>query len=242
MRLVKFNESDNFFRIKNILTDINNILVDFRDEEIKYRLFPDENDLIKVKVLSLDQLPNYDDFYLKIFDIPNHKKHFELIKDKVEMIVDYMSSERFDTNIIIKLKENNFKKRNDEKVINIDELDKYLPTTFYIKLDFIKQDKYVYESLPHDKSIDQLKKVMKISKKTDIGNRISDMNKQGANIDYIQNPIDSGIESYEDYEKHNKKFVPSWNLKHLVGPFHPEPKPKVKFKQDYKQNQDKIKK
>lgn len=242
MRLVKFNESENFFRIKNILTDINNILVDFRDEEIKYRLFPNEKDDIKIKVLSLNQLPNYDDFYLTISDIPNQKKNFELIKDKVEMIADYMSGERFDTIVIIKLKDNNFKKRNNEKTINIEELEEYLSNISYIKLDFIKQDKYVYESLPHDKTIEQLKKVMKVSKKTDIGNRISDMNKQGANIDYIQNPIESGIESYEDYEKHNKKFKPSWNLKHLVGPFHPEPKPKVEFNLDYKQKQDKVKK
>ena len=56
------------------------------------------------------------------------------------------------------------------------------------------------ESLPREQSVDQLKKVMKQSAKTDIGNRISDMNKQGANIQYFQNPIVSGIESYEDYK------------------------------------------
>ena len=65
-----------------------------------------------------------------------------------------------------------------------------------------------------------------MSAKTDIGNRVSDMNKQGANIQYIQNPINSGIESYEDFEKHNKKFVPSWNLKHLNSPFQGESKKK----------------
>jgi hypothetical protein len=82
------------------------------------------------------------------------------------------------------------------------------------------------ESLPRQQTVDQLKRVMKISSKTDIGNRISDMNKQGANIQYIQNPIDSGIESYEDYEKKNKSFVPSWNLKHLMSPFSGESKKK----------------
>lgn len=75
------------------------------------------------------------------------------------------------------------------------------------------------ESLPRQQSVDQLKRVMKQSAKTDIGNRISDMNKQGANIQYIQNPIDSGIESYEDFQKHNKKFVSSWNLKGMMSPF-----------------------
>ena len=77
----------------------------------------------------------------------------------------------------------------------------------------------VNEALPRQQSVDQLKKVMKMSAKTDIGNRISDMNKQGANIQYIQNPIETGIESREDYEKHNKKFVSSWNLKGMLGPF-----------------------
>ena len=84
------------------------------------------------------------------------------------------------------------------------------------------------ESLPREQSVNQLKRVMKQSAKTDIGNRISDMNKQGANIQYIQNPIDSGIESYEDFEKHNKKFIPSWNLKHLLSPFSGESKKKSK--------------
>lgn len=82
-----------------------------------------------------------------------------------------------------------------------------------------KFEEFICESLPRQATINQLKRVMKQSAKTDIGNRISDMNKQGANIQYIQNPIDSGIESYEDFEKHNKKFVPSWNLKGMIGPY-----------------------
>lgn len=75
------------------------------------------------------------------------------------------------------------------------------------------------EALPNKKTVNQLKKVMKMSAKTDIGNRISDMNKQGANLHYMQNPIETGIESKEDYDEHNKKFVSSWNLKGMLGPF-----------------------
>jgi hypothetical protein len=77
----------------------------------------------------------------------------------------------------------------------------------------------IFESLPRQQTVDQLKKLRKLTKGVDIGDRISDMNKQGANIQYIQNPIDTGVESYEDYQKHNKKFIPSWNLKHLTSPF-----------------------
>lgn len=83
----------------------------------------------------------------------------------------------------------------------------------------LKRFSEINESLPRQHTVDQLKRLRKLTKGTDIGDRISDMNKEGANIQYIQNPIDSGIESYEDYEKANKKFIPSWNLKHLSGPF-----------------------
>jgi hypothetical protein len=77
----------------------------------------------------------------------------------------------------------------------------------------MKHIKKFNESLPNKSSIDQLNKVRKISKGIDIGDKISDMNKQGANISYIHNPIDTGIESYEDFEKKNKKFNSSWNIK-----------------------------
>ncbi len=72
-----------------------------------------------------------------------------------------------------------------------------------------------FESLAQQHTVDQLKMVRKLSKGTDIGDRISDMNKQGANIQYISNPIDTGVESIQDYERSNKKFEPNWNLKRL---------------------------
>ncbi len=82
------------------------------------------------------------------------------------------------------------------------------------------------ESLPREHTVQQWNKLRKMTKGVDIGDRVSDMNKQGANIQYIQNPVDTGIESYEDFEKHNKKFIPSWNLKHLLSPFSGESKKK----------------
>jgi len=75
------------------------------------------------------------------------------------------------------------------------------------------------EALPRKETVEQLKRIRKASKGIDIGDRISKMYKQGSNIHYIQNPIDTGIESYEDFEKKNKGFIPSWNLKHLTSPF-----------------------
>lgn len=78
---------------------------------------------------------------------------------------------------------------------------------------------YIKESFPSQKSVDQLKAVRKLSKGIDIGDRIPDLMKQGANIHYSRNVVDSGIESYEDYEKKNKTFISSWNLKHLMSPY-----------------------
>lgn len=78
------------------------------------------------------------------------------------------------------------------------------------------------EALPRESTIKQLKMVRKLSRGVDIGDRISKMNKQGSNIHYIKNPIDTGIESYEDFTKHNKKFIPGWNFKHLTSPFRGE--------------------
>jgi len=74
-------------------------------------------------------------------------------------------------------------------------------------------------ALPRKSTVDQLKKIRKLTKGIDIGDRVPDLKKQGANIHLYQNPIDTGIESYEDFEKKNKKFVPSWNLKNKLSTF-----------------------
>jgi len=66
----------------------------------------------------------------------------------------------------------------------------------------------INESLPQQSTVNQLKKIKKIIDDEiggDIGDKISDMNKQGANIQYIQNPIKTGIQSYQDYEIENRK-------------------------------------
>lgn len=74
-------------------------------------------------------------------------------------------------------------------------------------------------SLPRQSSVDQLKRIRKLSKGIDIADRIPDLMNQGANIHYSRNVIDSGIESYEDFENKNKRFVTSWNLKNLLSPW-----------------------
>lgn len=68
--------------------------------------------------------------------------------------------------------------------------------------------KQLNENLPRQSTVNQLKRLRKITKGVDIGDRISDMNKQGANIQYIKNPIDTGIESIEHYWQHNDPVKP----------------------------------
>tara|TARA_Y100000389_G_scaffold80850_1_gene77458 strand:- start:2167 stop:2424 length:258 start_codon:yes stop_codon:yes gene_type:complete len=78
--------------------------------------------------------------------------------------------------------------------------------------DFIKESEFsnISEALPRQKSVDQLKKVMKASEKTDIGKRVA---LKGGNLHFNRNPIKNGIMSYEDFEKKNKSFISSWNTK-----------------------------
>lgn len=66
----------------------------------------------------------------------------------------------------------------------------------------------VQESLPQQKTVDQLKKLKKTMDKEiggDIGDKISDSEKKSANVYFFRNPIETGIESYQDYEKENRK-------------------------------------
>ena len=77
----------------------------------------------------------------------------------------------------------------------------------------------VLEGSIRQRSVDQLKKLRAISKKTDISDRIKDQYKNVANLSFIHNPVDTGVESWEDDQANNKKFIPSWNVNHKIGPF-----------------------
>ena len=223
MRIMSFNESNKFQDMKSIIDDVNNILVELKDEGISMIIEP-SND-IRVKMASIQDKH----FYIKFLSLPNKVDVYPLIFEKIHMLIDYLEEKGFYTEVIAKT----YSSQSYERAIQIEELENNLVEIpayrlSYISLKFFHND--LNESLPNQRSVDQLERVMKISAKTDIGNRISDMNKQGANIQYIQNPIDNGIESREDYDKHNKSFIPSWNLKHLLGPFAHDQKKKKKKK------------
>ena len=84
----------------------------------------------------------------------------------------------------------------------------------------LKFNDFIKESLPQESTVKQLQGIKKIIDKEiggDIGDKVSDMNKQGANIQYIQNPIETGIISVQDYERDNKNF----DIKHQLGRIKP---------------------
>ena len=227
MRIMSFNESNKFQDMKSIIDDVNNILVELKDEGISMVIEP-SND-IRVKMASIQDGHFYITFLKLSEPWPEVKELYPLIFEKIHMLTDYLEEKGFYTEVIAKT----YSSQSYERAIQIEELENNLVEIpayrlSYISLKFFHND--LNESLPNQRSVDQLERVMKISAKTDIGNRISDMNKQGANIQYIQNPIDNGIESREDYDKHNKSFIPSWNLKHLLGPFAHDQKKKKKKK------------
>lgn len=68
----------------------------------------------------------------------------------------------------------------------------------------LKFQELVEGALPRKRTEEQLKELRRKTKSVTIDDKISDMNKQGANIQYIHNPVDTGIESYEDYQKNAK--------------------------------------
>ncbi len=72
-------------------------------------------------------------------------------------------------------------------------------------------------ALPRESTVKQLEKIRKATKSTTIDDRVPKL--KGSNLGYERNYVDSGIESYEDFEKKNKNFIPGWNLKHLKSPF-----------------------
>lgn len=72
-------------------------------------------------------------------------------------------------------------------------------------------------ALPRESTVKQLEKIRKATKSTTIDDRVPKL--KGSNLDYERNYIDSGVESYEDFEKKNKSFITGWNLKHLKSPF-----------------------
>lgn len=215
-------ESNKFENVKDLLTNIEGILVELDDINISYRIYPIDND-IKIKMVSLGK----EDIQV---DMTFDKEYDRtIVYRSLETLCDLMKYNNY--KLTISTKEPNLTKPRLEYKTYYDISDLNMRNVYQINLRFENLNKILSESLPREGTVNQLKRLRKLTKGIDIGDRISDMNKQGANIDYIKNPVDTGIESFEDFEKKNKKFVPSWNLKHLIDPYqHSSKKKKRKRK------------
>lgn len=220
-----------YSRTKEMMEDITDMLIDLIDDDIKIKVEPLSNE-IHLKMLSIGRCDMFRVYFseLELLD----KKIYARIYDKIDQISDYMKG--IDMNITIRLNlvgtsktkyKNQFERYGLD--INLDELKDFSMRRDFknITIGIFPKNPILYESLPNQKTVDQLKMVAKLSKKTDIGNRLP--NENGSNMRYIRNPIDN-LESREDYDKHNKKFIPSWNLKHLLSPFKGKSKGKTKIK------------
>ena len=93
MRILKFNESNKFQEMKSIIDDVNNILVELKDEGISMIIEP-SND-IRVKMASIQDKH----FYIKFLSLPNKADVYPLIFEKIHMLIDYYYKLNYDLNL-----------------------------------------------------------------------------------------------------------------------------------------------
>ncbi|NBO22155.1 hypothetical protein EBU94_02280 [bacterium] len=82
-----------------------------------------------------------------------------------------------------------------------------------IKIFEVKENDDIFEgALPQESTVKQLEKIRKKTKSVTIDDKVAGMSKKGANLQYYRNPIDTGIQSYQDFErKGRKKFkIKDW--------------------------------
>ena len=121
---------------------------------------------------------------------------FEKIKSNIEdvVLVDRDNNEISLKDLvgeIISFEERLFSVENEEDIIKLFE---------------IKENIDIFEgALPQESTVKQLEKIRKKTKKVTIDDKVASMSKKGANLQYYRNPIDSGIESYQDFERNNRK-------------------------------------
>lgn len=121
---------------------------------------------------------------------------FEKIKSNIEdvVLVDRDYNEIYLEDLvgeIISFEEKLFSVENEENVIKLFE---------------IKENIDIFEgALPQESTVKQLEKIRKKTKKVTIDDKVASMSKKGANLQYYRNPIDTGIESYQDFERNNRK-------------------------------------
>lgn len=139
--LLKFNESSKFEEVKNILNDLEGIMVELYDNHIDIDIEPSNE--IRMKLVSLDEL-EYEGFYITFKHLSEKRKHYHLIVETIHMIIDYMDLKGFDTQILILDNNSRYKGLgNREKVVTIEELSLFrlgfTDSINYIEISFSKK-------------------------------------------------------------------------------------------------------
>ena len=134
MRILRFDESNKFQEMKSIMDDVNDILVELKDEGISMMIEP-SND-IRVKMASIQDKH----FYIKFLSLPNKADVYPLIFEKIHMLIDYLDERGFYTEISVKT----YSANSYECTKSIEELEddaKYIHYKLnYINLRFFHND------------------------------------------------------------------------------------------------------
>jgi len=96
--LVSYNESETFLRMRNILYDLKDIVIELEDKGYTVRVYPDNE--IQIKLLSLQDriLKDIDiPFYVEIEKLQGYRHTFKIkeVSDVIQRLIDYMNSNGF---------------------------------------------------------------------------------------------------------------------------------------------------
>jgi len=136
--LLKFNESNKYLMLKNIIEDIKDICIDLEDLGFNIKIQPDND--IKIKVLSLDgnlynslrDVP----FYVEISKFSTFRRQFYVDDsswDVIQRLLEFMKSSGFKNKIELS------HPTHASQSVDITSLSDYTSRpTYYIRVSFIK--------------------------------------------------------------------------------------------------------
>jgi hypothetical protein len=133
--ILKYNESSEFGEVKNILNDLEGIMIELYDNHIDIDIEPSSDYAIELPLEELE----YEGFYITFKHLSEKRKLYHLIVETIHMIIDYMNLKGFDTQILVL--DNNSRHKglgNREKVVTIEELGNIDDINF-IEISFTKK-------------------------------------------------------------------------------------------------------
>ncbi len=136
--LLKFNESSEFGEVKNILNDLEGIMIELYDNYIDIDIEPSSDYAIE---LSLEEL-EYEGFYITFKHLSDKRRLYPLITETIHMIIDYMNLKEFDTHILVlespKHHLSKDYKKTYDRIVTIEELE-MIKDINYIEVSFTKK-------------------------------------------------------------------------------------------------------